>query len=58
MEYHLVHRLDDGRRAIATFETREKAEAHREVLIARDPRLAKALVILEEQGDEESGPTP
>jgi hypothetical protein len=51
--YHLVQRLDDGRRSVATYETRREAEAHRDSLIAKDPREADALVIVEDQGDKE-----
>lgn len=47
MAYHLVQRLEDGRRSVATYETRREAEAHRDALIAKDPRQADALVILE-----------
>jgi hypothetical protein len=52
--YHLVQRLEDGRRSVATYETRREAEAHRDALIAKEPRQADALVILEDRGDEEN----
>jgi hypothetical protein len=55
MAYHVVSRLEDGRRAVATYATREKAEAHRNALIAQDPRNADVLFILEDDADEESG---
>jgi hypothetical protein len=50
--YHLVQRLEDGRRSVATYDTRREAESHRDILIAKDPRNADSLVILEEPGDE------
>lgn len=53
MAYHLVQRLEDGRRSVATYETRREAEAHRDALIAKDPRQVDALVILDDTGDEE-----
>lgn len=55
MVYHLVQRLEDGRRSVVTYETRREAEAHRDALIAKDPRNADALVIHE---DDEHGEQP
>jgi hypothetical protein len=54
--YHLVQRLEDGRRSVATYETRREAEAHRDALIAKDPRRADAFVILEDEDDGEEAP--
>jgi hypothetical protein len=55
MAYHLVHRLADGRRDIASYETREKAEAHRSALIAKDPRCADFLFILHDEDEDSAG---
>jgi hypothetical protein len=57
--YHLVQRLEDGRRSVASFETRREAEAHRDALIAKDPGRANALVVLgdlDDQDDQEVAP--
>jgi hypothetical protein len=37
---------------VATYDTRKEAEAHRDALIAQDPRNADVLDILEDDGEE------
>jgi hypothetical protein len=51
--YYLVERLADGRRLIATHETREGAESHRSVLIMQGRHRADAIFVLEEQPEGE-----
>jgi len=51
--YYLVERLADGRRLIATHETREGAESHRSVLIMQGRHRADAVFVLEDQPEGE-----